>query len=291
MGCARTAYALFVFQEVKMKKRIFLALLIVLSLFLTVSCNKDKDTDEKDSSQSENSKDDEAGSDGKDGKTPIFKIEGGNLFVSYDNGRSWADLGTVKGEDGQNGTNGNNGTNGATIEKIEFDKEGRLVVTLTDGTVLPPVELPEKDEHVHSFGAWINYAGNESVSCESRLFYHICTECNAIEWKSGSYEDHKFETVTTPPTCVSKGFDTKTCTICGAVEIVNEKETADHTWKTEYSHNASFHWYDCEYCDATEGYAEHSVDESGYCTICNQDKFFSYRLSKTPNRHNIILKL
>lgn len=33
------------------------------------------------------------------------------------------------------------------------------------------------------------------------------------------------------------------------------------------------------------------IDISPYCTICNQDKFFSYRLTKTPNRHNIILKL
>ena len=33
------------------------------------------------------------------------------------------------------------------------------------------------------------------------------------------------------------------------------------------------------------------IDISPYCTICNQDKFFSYRLSKTQNRHNIILKL
>ena len=33
------------------------------------------------------------------------------------------------------------------------------------------------------------------------------------------------------------------------------------------------------------------IDISPYCTACEQDKFFSYRLTKTPNRHNIILAL
>ena len=33
------------------------------------------------------------------------------------------------------------------------------------------------------------------------------------------------------------------------------------------------------------------IDISPYCTACEQDKFFSYRLTKTPDRHNIILAL
>ena len=33
------------------------------------------------------------------------------------------------------------------------------------------------------------------------------------------------------------------------------------------------------------------IDISPYCTVCEQDKFFSYRLTKTPDRHNIILAL
>jgi len=34
-----------------------------------------------------------------------------------------------------------------------------------------------------------------------------------------------------------------------------------------------------------------NIDIAPYCTICEQDKFFSYRLTKTPNRHNIIITL
>lgn len=33
------------------------------------------------------------------------------------------------------------------------------------------------------------------------------------------------------------------------------------------------------------------VDIAPNCTVCEQDKFFSYRLTKTPNRHNLILAL
>ncbi len=51
------------------------------------------------------------GTNGVDGKSPTFKIEAGNLMVSYD-GENWSDLGTVKGADGVNGVDGANGTNG-----------------------------------------------------------------------------------------------------------------------------------------------------------------------------------
>ena len=33
------------------------------------------------------------------------------------------------------------------------------------------------------------------------------------------------------------------------------------------------------------------IDIAPHCTFCEQDKFFSYRLTKTQNRHNIILTL
>ena len=45
---------------------------------------------------------------GEDGKTPSFKIEGGHLYVSFDN-TNWTDLGNVTGEDGQTPYIGENG--------------------------------------------------------------------------------------------------------------------------------------------------------------------------------------
>ena len=126
--------------------------------------------------------------------------------------------------------------------------------------------------HKHTFGTdWVDYSGNANVYCENRLFYRICLTCNVLEWKQGSAADHDFETVTTPPTCHAVGYDTNTCTTCGKVEITNLTEKVSHIYKTTYSHDGSYHWYDCQHCDATEGRVEHTVDtKTGYCTICNR---------------------
>lgn len=51
----------------------------------------------------------EDGTDGKDGKTPLFKVENGEIFVSYNDGASWDCLGNVSGEDGKDGENGKDG--------------------------------------------------------------------------------------------------------------------------------------------------------------------------------------
>jgi len=124
--------------------------------------------------------------------------------------------------------------------------------------------------HSHSFGDWILYGDAANTPCQDRLFYRTCPSCNDIEWKNGGYESHTFQTVTIAPTCTAEGYDEKTCSSCGLVEKVNEKPIADHNYKTTYTTDASFHWLDCEDCDATKSYAEHIADESGSCTVCGQ---------------------
>ena len=124
-------------------------------------------------------------------------------------------------------------------------------------------------KHEHTFGDWSDFGVNANVYCEQRFFFRACTECNVVELKYGSYEDHDFNTVTTPPTCVAGGYDTLTCEICGKVEVKNETAIVDHDFKSEYSTDNSFHWYDCKNCDETTGKTEHTTDDSGYCTVCN----------------------
>ena len=208
------------------------------------------------------------GTNGTNGITPEFKIENGELFVSYDKGESWSSLGVVKEENGANGANGTNGKDGATIEKVEFDEEGRLVITLTNGTVLDPVELPKKEEHVHTFGDWINYAGNLNISCENRLFYRICTECKIIEWQSGSYEHHTFVTKTIAATCTAIGYDERTCTICGAVEILNETPVLGHVYPEHYAFDAEYHWKECTACGEANAKEAH-IMEGEICIVCD----------------------
>ena len=82
----------------------------------------------------------------------------------------------LSGATGPQGPQGEKGDTGATIEKIEFDNQGRLVITLTDGTVLDPVALPE-EEHQHAFGDWITLP----PTCgEKGVKIRICT-CGASE--------------------------------------------------------------------------------------------------------------
>lgn len=199
------------------------------------------------------------GLDGESGKSPTFKIESGELKVSYDNGTTWTSLGNIQGADA------------GTVSEVVFDDDGNLLVTMSDGTVIGPIELPKNNEHVHTFEGWTtNYDESVTINCEKRFFYHACKECEALEWKIGSYDDHIFTTVTTPPTCVSKGYDTKTCSVCGKSETLNETAMSDHSWCEGYSYNNSYHWFACEYCDANDSYEEHNIDDSGYCTVCGQ---------------------
>ena len=131
------------------------------------------------------------------------------------------------GQNGKDGVDGKDGQDGATIQKVEFDEQGRLVITLTNGTVLPAVEIPQR----HSFGEWLPFGGDENTPCEHRMFYRVCNDCNALEWKHGTVDDH--------------------------------------VWKTTYTTDKSFHWYDCKNCDAINGKVEHAVGEDGYCTVCD----------------------
>lgn len=124
-------------------------------------------------------------------------------------------------------------------------------------------------EHSHAFGDWIKYGYDANTPCDEQLFYRTCSSCGGIEWKSGGYEAHSFETVTTPPTCLEQGYDTKTCSGCGLTEIENYVSATDHSYKTEYSHSNSFHWHDCEYCDASTSKVEHTIGSDGFCTLCS----------------------
>ena len=120
------------------------------------------------------------------------------------------------------------GEQGVVIEKVEYDDNGDLKITFTDGST-QTIVMPDK--HVHTFGDWISFT-TDDVSCEDRIFYHICSSCNEIVWKNGAYEDH--------------------------------------SWAKEYSHDNTYHWFDCETCDEVNAKSEHTVDETGVCTTCEK---------------------
>ena len=81
------------------------------------------------------------GADGKpgaDGITPTFKLEGAELFISYNNGDSWTKLGSLgsslEGPQGPAGADGEDGKDGADGITPEFKLEdGKLYVTYDKG--------------------------------------------------------------------------------------------------------------------------------------------------------------
>lgn len=88
-------------------------------------------------------------------KTPIFKIENGYLYNSYDNGTTWVILGQVKGADGVDGEKGEKGDTGAklvsqVLQGQDADGGNIYLQTFDDGTTAyftaPKGEKGEKGE-------------------------------------------------------------------------------------------------------------------------------------------------
>ena len=123
------------------------------------------------------------GANGKDGATwysgtEVTVNQGavGDFFFDTDDfdiyqktADGWSIISNIKGAQGEKGTAG---IAGVGIEKVEYDANGNLVVTFTDGTT-QTLTAPAK--HEHTFGEWINNGNGMS--------YHVCTDCAAAEWK------------------------------------------------------------------------------------------------------------
>ena len=171
------------------------------------------------------------GQNGTNGITPKLRInEVSNEWeVSYDNGETWTSLG-VKAT-GADGSNGNKGDDGATIESISFNDEGKLVITMTNGTEFI-VDVPEKEEHVHTYGELVGFGDNASLDCDKRIYFSVCADCHELKWVYGKY--------------------------------------ADHVFSAEYTSNGMYHWFACEKCKLKGSYEEHTPDKGGFCAVCEQ---------------------
>ena len=137
-----------------------------------------------------------------------------------------------KGDKGDQGDQGIQGETGATIQSITFDEQGRMVITLTDGTVLDPIEMPKQAVHEHAWSASHDFGDNSKLDCDKRVYCQVCIECNEMRLVSGKYADHNFA--------------------------------------TDYISNGFYHWHACANCQYKGDYTEHTIDESGSCSVCEQ---------------------
>lgn len=88
-------------------------------------------TDGKDGTNGADGADGTPGSNGTDGTTPTLKIEGGDWYVSYNNGQTWTVAGPATGQEGMPGIPGRNGDSffqGVDISELV------ITFTLADGT-------------------------------------------------------------------------------------------------------------------------------------------------------------
>ncbi len=165
----------------------------------------------------------EDGTNGNDGATPIITISADGYWTINGDKTQYKAI-------GKDGSNGNNGKDGRGIVSVAYDKDGNLVINYTDNTS-EIITLPAKEEYVHSYGEWIRYS-QDSTDCEKVFFYRVCSDCNAVEWKIGSKEDH--------------------------------------VWKTTYSYDAAYHWFACENCNKRQATEKHNLDANGNCIVCKQ---------------------
>ena len=154
-------------------------------------------------------------------------------------------------------------------KRTEYKVDTEDLISVEDGYLVVNGVKTEYEikNNYHSFGDWKIY-NEDSSDCESKLYYRICSYCSGIEWKEGSYDDHTFNIVTTQPTCKATGYDTKTCTLCGKVEVCNEKPKAGHDYVESYIYDSDYHWQKCNTCGEA-GYKEEHNIEDNVCTVCN----------------------
>lgn len=88
-------------------------------------------TDGSNGADGQDGADGQNGSDGKDGITPQLKIEEGYWYISYDNGKTWAQLGKATGDNGQDGTDG---ADGDSFFSDVIAGDTHVTIVLKDGT-------------------------------------------------------------------------------------------------------------------------------------------------------------
>ena len=120
-----------------------------------------------------------------------------------------------KGDKGDKGEPGEKGDTGASVQKVEFDEQGRLIITLSDGTVLDPVDVPEKPGCEHHYSDW--YTVLVPTCTQVGLNLRFCQTCQITQNEMLEPFGHSYEAMIIPPTCTEQGYTSHTCLTCGDV--------------------------------------------------------------------------
>ena len=211
------------------------------------------------------------GKDGEDGITPQLKIGADNYwYVSYDNGSTWTSLG-VK-------ATGTNGTDGVGIKSVEVNQEGKLIITLTDDTVIDCGNVkgeqstvgpqgPQGEQGVSIVNTAFDENGNTVITYSDgttqtiehtwQKFHslttadcqtdgkdlYFCSDCGLVRLVVVDKTGHSYEETIVESTCTSQGYTLHTCSVCGD----NYKDNYVETNGVHYFQEADT----CVYCAET----------------------------------------
>ena len=142
---------------------------------------------------------------GKDGITPLLKIENDYWFISYDEGVTWQQEGKAKGEKGDKGDQGIQGVQGETGPRGEKGDKGDsmfqavtqdsnfVYLTLLDSTIVKLVkarEISNNDQPNSEFIFTITYDpnGGEGVMQKDTFYYGLSASVKLCTFtKEGHY--------------------------------------------------------------------------------------------------------
>lgn len=157
----------------------------------------------------------------------------------------------------------------------------------------------------HEYGDWELFSDGE---CQTRVYKHVCSKCQNLEWKEGTDADHVWEDRTVEPTCTTEGSLLSVCSVCEKSEVKESLPIVDHVWeetivdptciadgavinvctvceesKTEtippltghtytLQNDSDYHWQYCEICDVRTNTESHNYGSNNMCSVCEHKK-------------------
>ena len=154
-----------------------------------------------------------------------------------------------------------------TITSIKFNEDGCLIVTFSDDQIINVGTLNTCN---HTYGEWFDFSANGTLPCDKMRYYRICSECENVQFRHGTQDDHILSTETFLSTCKKEGYDLITCSKCSYEEKTNYTPISDHTYPETYQHNQYTHWLICTVCKEKIS-SNHVYDEAkSQCSICER---------------------
>ena len=83
--------------------------------------------------------------------------------------------------------------------------------------------------HEHKYGEWV-LSNSGGSTCETKLYFRVCSECENIAWKQGTADDHVFSTYVSnnDATCYKDGTKSAKCQNCDKTDTITDIGTAKH---------------------------------------------------------------